>query len=253
MKPVENIYFILAALVLIFVIVLVFLAFRKRRGPALIIASILVLAYVSFYIYYPYFKKNIHADRYEKLTEYLAVEYPDREFMIVPEKYEEGIFVGHFMVNEESSPELGVELKVDRKGRVHQTSSWSNYDNLSQEEVYRSLVGNYFLNYSLEDEIPEVKKIDQFIDGSLTAFAVTINENPFLAIFNYTEDAYSLEAFKEGEAGNYTSLEHENYIFVYAEESFPEDQVSISLEGGDQLELDLVGKKGSLLIENNSR
>lgn len=252
MKPAETIYFLIAALILLLLLVIVFLVFRKRRALALIVTSILIISYASFYMYYPNLKKNVHADRYEKLSQYLTMEYPDKKFTIVPENYEKGHFVGHFMVNEDSSPELGVELKVDGKGRVHQTSSWSNYDNLSQEELYRSLAGDYLLNYSLEDELPDMRKIDQFIDGSLTVFAMTIDENPCLAIFEYTDHAYSLVAFKEGERANYLSVEEGDYIFIYVDEMFLEDELSLPLKAGDKLDLNLEGKKGSLIIQNRN-
>ena len=125
MSPSENIYFFLIGVTIVAAIMIIWLIFRKRKKVALVFTSVMVIGFVSYYAYYPTLKVNKHAKRYEQVVHYLTEKYPDRIFSISPKKYERGYTVGDFKVNDIETPNIGVTLRVDKEGRVAQTSWWS--------------------------------------------------------------------------------------------------------------------------------
>ncbi len=110
MSPSENIYFALIAIIILVVIMIVWLIFRKRKKWAIVLTCTLVIGYIAYYVNYPSLKVNTHAERYEQVIEYLKKYYPNKQFNIVPKHYEEGYRVGEFTVNEVNHTNNGYDI-----------------------------------------------------------------------------------------------------------------------------------------------
>ena len=139
MRPGELIIFLLVGAALLVVILISWIIFRKRKKWAIVLSAVLVVGYVGYYLYFPTLKVNTHAKRYEQVIHYLAENYPNQEFTVTPEHFEEGYWVGRFEVNDLNTPTIGVTLRVDKKGQVTQIGHWSNRGFPSQEELWQEL------------------------------------------------------------------------------------------------------------------
>ncbi|MBE4909863.1 hypothetical protein IMZ08_17650 [Bacillus luteolus] len=251
MSPSENIYFFLiGAIVLIVIIIFVWLIFRKRKKWAIALTSVVVIGYVGYYVYYPTLKVNTHEDRYERLVAYLGEYYPDKEFTILPEHYEEGYTVGQFDVNDIKNPTMGVTLRVDKEGKVTQIGTWSNQEYPTQLELWREIEFMYGETYTLNKEISEIIKRDEWIDGELTAFALTIDDMPTIALFNYSSKGYSLLELRKGDHEGFVSIEENGYVFVYIHERYQGETVTFQLKNGEEFTLNVDQHKGRLIVEN---
>ena len=192
MNPGELIYFFLIGVALVVAISILWFIFRKRIKVASTVTFILVIGYVGYILYYPTLKINTHTERYEKITEYLAENYPNKKFTISPEYYEEGYTVGDFQVNDIETPTIGVTLRVSKEEQVTQVGTWSNIEYPTQQELWRVIEFTYGETYTLGRKSTNITKKDDWMDGELTAFALTIDDMPAIAFFNYSKEGYGL-------------------------------------------------------------
>ncbi|QOR64874.1 tripartite tricarboxylate transporter TctB family protein [Cytobacillus suaedae] len=249
MSPSEIIYFFLIGAIVIVVIMFVWLLFRKRKKWAIALTSAVVMGYLGYYVYYPTLKVNTHEDRYERLVAYLGEYYPDREFTILPEHYEDGYTVGQFEVNNIKNPTMGVTLRVDKEGKVTQIGTWSNQEYPTQHELWQEIEFLYGETYTLNKEISEIIKRDEWIEGELTAFALTIDEIPTIALFNYSSEGYSLLELQKGDREGFVSIEEDGYVFVYIDERYQGETVTVHLKNGEEFTLNVYQNKGRLIVE----
>jgi hypothetical protein len=219
----------------------VWLIFRKRKKWAIALTSVLVIGYIGYYVYYPSLKVNTHAERYEQVIDYLAKNYPNKQFNIFPKHYEEGYRVGEFTVNDVESPTIGVTLHVGEEGQVTQISTWSKNEYPTQQELWREIEFIYGETYTLDKEIAKITKQDEWIDGELTAFALTIDNMPAIAIFNYSREGYGLLELQQGE--------REGFISIEIDESYQGEMVTIHLKNGEEYSLNVDKNKGRLIVE----
>ncbi len=147
---------------------------------------------MGYYLYYPTLKVNTHTERYEQVIDYLAENYPDKEFNILAKHYEEGYTVGRFDVNDIETPTMGEILRIDEEGQVTQIGTWSNQEDPTQQELWRDIEFIYGETYTLDKEITKITKQYEWIDGELTAFALTIDDMSAIALFNYSSGGYRL-------------------------------------------------------------
>ncbi|MBS4220302.1 hypothetical protein KHA96_18535 [Bacillus sp. FJAT-49711] len=148
----------------------IWLIFIERKKWAISLTSVVVIGFVGYYVTYPNFKANTHAERYEQLINYLEDNYPDKEFAILPKRYGDGYTVGQFDVNDIENPTMGVTLRVDKRGQVRQKGYWSKQEYPTQQELWREIEFLYGDTYTLDKEKAEITKHDEWIDGELTAF-----------------------------------------------------------------------------------
>ena len=201
MRPGELISFMGLGIVVFIVILFICFILRKRKKLAIALTIPLIIGYVSYFIFFPTIQENTHAKRYQQIEAYLSTTYPEKHFVISPQHFEQGVNVGDFQVHHLDTPEIGVTLRVKKDGSVSQVSTWTNSDYPTQQELWRNLQTNFLGDYALDKEIPEVKKIDTWIDGELTVFALTVDGKPSIAIFTYSNAGYSLIEVTEGERG----------------------------------------------------
>ncbi|MDZ5712804.1 hypothetical protein [Jeotgalibacillus haloalkalitolerans] len=220
---------------------------RKKRKAAMSISILLIIVYAAGYVYYPVYKEQTHAKRYSEMIAYLGATYPEETFSVRPEKYEEGVTVGRFNIARAGTPEMGVTMKVDQDGHVIQTGTWTDKAAPEQEELWREIRFIRSPGYSLDQELPEVQKVDQLIDGDLTVFALEINQAPAIAVFNYNQGGYSLLAFEEGHKNEFVQAESEGYLYVYIDKAFKRDRIDLLNREGETL--DISGQKGMLIVK----
>ena len=249
MNPGEVIYFFAIGFVVVMVSVVLWLIFRKRKNLAITLSSILVIGYIGYFVYYPTLKTNSHAEAYKTVSEYLEKSYPDKEFSITPKQYEVGHVVGDFQVHDIETPKFGVVLRVDKDDQVTQIGSWSDGEYPTQQELWRELEFTYGETYTLDKESIDIIKQDEWIAGQLTAFALTINDLPAIALFNYSKEGYGLLELREGERENFVVFEKEGYIFFYADEQYQGKTVSVNLENGKEFIVNVDQQKGRLIVE----
>ena len=249
MSPSEYLYFFLIGVTVFAVILFVWLIFRKRKKWAIALTSVLVMGYAGYYVYFPALKENTHTERYEKLMDYLAENYPDKAYTVLPKHYEEGYTVGKFEVNDSETPMMGVTFRVDEEGQVTQNGSWSKQEYPKQQELWREIEYSYGEPYTLDKEIAEITKQDEWIDGELTAFALTIDHMPAIALFNYSSEGYGLLELRQGERERFVSIEEEGNLFIYIDERYPGEKVTIQLKNGEEYTLNINKNKGRLIVE----
>lgn len=213
------------------------------------LASILVIGYIGYLLYYPTLKTNTHTEAYETVGEYLGKSYPDKEFTITPKHYEEGFTVGDFRVNDIKTPRVGVILRVGKKSKVTQIGTWSNHEYPIQQELWREIEFMYGESYTLDKKSIEIIKKDEWIDGELTVFAVTIDGLPSIALFNYSKGGYGLLELQEGEREGYVIIEKEGYVFIYADERYQGETVSANLENSKEFIMTIDQQKGRLIVK----
>ncbi|ANU26258.1 hypothetical protein I858_004330 [Planococcus versutus] len=248
MNPSEVITFLLIGLGVLLVIAGAWIIFRKRRKWAIVLTTLLVVGYIGYVAYYPYLKVSIHAEKYEQVSEYLATTYPDREFMIIPEQYEEGNTVGYFDVNDEETPDMGVSLHVDKNGQVQQTGSWTTGEFPTQQELWRGLEFDYGESYTLDRKNSEIIKKDEWIDGELTVFALTIDGMPAIAVYEYSRAGYGLMDLQVAEDKLFVSTSAEEHTFIYVDERYKEKTAAFLVESGETMSVDATEYKGKLLV-----
>ncbi|WP_342505338.1 hypothetical protein [Sporosarcina sp. FSL K6-2383] len=249
MSPSEIISFLLIGAAVIVAIVVFWFIFRKRIKFAIALTAVLVIGYIGYFIYYPTLKVNTHAKRYEQVMEYLTEKYPDKEYSVSPEHYEKGYSVGEFNVNDVETPTMGVTLRVDRKGQVTQILTWSNLGYPAQQELWRKIEFFYGETYTLDKDIADVTKEDEWINGELTAFALTIDEMPAIAFYNYSKASFSLLGLELGEREGFVVLEEDGYLFIYVDKRYERETITGILENGKEFMLNIDQKKGRLIVE----
>ncbi len=247
-NPSELIDFLLLGLVLLLVIVAVWYIFRKRKKWVIAITAVLVSGYMGYYFYLPTLKANTHAAKYEQIIEYLDSNYPDRQFTVRPERYEPGYYVGTFDINDKETPEMGVTLQVKDNGDVIQTGYWEDGNFPSQQDLWKTLNLSYLKDYSLDSEKVEITKQDEWIDGELTVFALMIDGNPSIAVFNYSQAGYSWDDLQESQNGNFVAAETEDHVFVFIDETYTGETVEVELQNGATISVDAAEHKGELFV-----
>lgn len=230
------------------VYVILWFVLKKRKKWAIVLPGILLIAYSGYVFYYPTMQKNTHAERYDQLTEFLSENYPKREFNITPEEYGEEYVVGSFTVHDIDSPTMGVEMAVNRAGDVTETAYWHMLDSLTQQELWKGIEFSYEGAYTLDRESPEIAKLDEWMDGGLTAFALSINDRPAIALFDYSDGGYSQLDLQEGEKAGYVSAEYGGYVFIYMDEQFTADTLTVHSADGSEYTVN-AGQKGRLIVE----
>lgn len=248
MSPGELIYFSTIGFIVIVTSIVLWFIFRKRKNIAIILPTILFLGFIGYVLYFPTMKINKHSESYEIVSDYLDKNYPDRVFTVRPEHYEAGYTVGEFDVNDVETPTIGVILRVDKED-VAEIGAWSSLKYPTQEDLWREIQSYYESPYSLNKDLAEITKIDEWIDGELTAFALTINDMPAIALFNYSKAGYSLLELQEGEPEGYVIVENEGYVFVYADERYQGKIISANLVNRQEFTFNVDQRKGQLIIE----
>lgn len=247
MSPSELIYFFIIGFALVFTITILWFIFRKKRRVAIVLTSILVLGFIGYVLYFPTLKTNKHSEAYGIVSDYLDENYPNRVFTIRQEHYEAGLTVGDFDVNDIETPTIGVTLSVN-KDKVNEIGTWSNLEYPTQHELWRELQLYYGSPYSLNKNLAEITKMDEWINGELTAFALTIDDKPAIALFNYSRAGYSLLELQEGEHEGYVIIEKEGYVFIYADERYQGKTVANSVNS-KAFTFNVEQQKGQLIIE----
>ena len=215
MRSGELISFMLLGVGVFTVILFIFFILRKRKKLAILLTIPLLIGYVSYYMFFPTIQENTHAKRYQQLEAYLSTTYPEKHFVVTPQHFEQGVNVGDFEVHHLETPEIGVTLRVKKDGSVSQVSTWTNSDYPAQQELWRNVQTIFLGDYTLDKEIPDIKHVDTWIDGELTVFALTIDDQPAIAIFTYSSAGYSLIDVTEGTREQPVIAEYENYVFTY--------------------------------------
>ena len=247
MRPVDLVNLLLIGSAVLALCGIVWFFLRRKRKWAIILSGALLIAYASFAFYYPTLQINTHAKRYDQLMGYLADKYPEREFTVTPEHYE-GYYVGSFTVNDTETPTMGMEMAVNRSGDITEASYWSKLDSLPQQELWKELEFSYGFAYTLDKKIPEITKLDEWIDGGLTAFALSINDNPAIALYDYSDGGYSQLDLQEGEHAGYSLAEHGGRVFIHVDENFSGDTLTVQSTDGTEYTLD-TRQKGRLIVE----
>lgn len=248
MSPSELIYFFVIGVAVVIAIAIFWFIFRKKRRVAIALTSILVLGFIGYVLYFPALKTKKHSEAYGIVSDYLDENYPDRVFTIRQEHYEAGLTVGNFDVNDIETPTIGVTLRVIGD-EVTEIGTWSNLEYPTQHELWRELQSYYESPYSLNKALAEITKIDEWINGELTAFALTIDDKPAIALFNYSRAGYGLLELQEGEREGYVILEKEGHVFIYADERYPGKTVSANLVNSKGSTFNVEQQKGQLIIK----
>lgn len=249
MSPGELIYFSAIGFVVIAASIVLWFIFRKRKSLAITLASILVVGYIGYILYYPILKMHTHSEAYKKVSDYLEKRYPEKKFTIAPKHYEEGYTVGDFEVNDIGTPRVGVTLHVGKGNQVTQIGTWSNLEYPTQQDLWREIEFTYGESYTLDKKSIDIIKKDEWIDGELTAFALTIDDLPAIALFNYSKAGYGLLELQEGDREGYVIIEKEGYVFIYADEHYQGKTVSANLVNSKEFTFNVDQQKGQLIIE----
>lgn len=109
-------------------------------------------------------------------------------------------------MNDIETPTIGVTLRVD-KDDVTEIGTWSDLEYPTQQELWREIHSYYESPYSLSKDLAKITKIDEWIYGELTAFALTIDDMPAIALFYYSKAGYGLLKLQEGKREGYIILE----------------------------------------------
>jgi hypothetical protein len=148
---------------------------------------------------------------------------------------------------------IGVTLRVDKGGQVTQIGTWSNQKYPTQQELWREIAYIYGETYTLNKDISEIIKQDEWINGELTAFALKIDDMPAIALYNYSSEGYSLLELRQGKHEGFVSIEVDDYVFVYIDERYQGETVTIHLKNGEEYVLNVDQHKGQLIVKSDSR
>lgn len=248
MNPGELIYFSMIGFILLMAMVIIWFVFRKKKRLAMTLIGVLMVGYISYYFYFPTLKVNTHEKRYAQMTAYLSENYPEKDYEVSPKNYEEGSYIGEFQVNEVGSRVIGVYFQVDKEGQVTEKGTWSKFGYpSSQQELWRDLVFEHY--EGLDTNIPEIIKKDEWFEGELAVFGLTIDGESAIALFNYFREASGLIELKKAEHEGVVTAEAEDYVFVYVDEDYEEEHVKVILASGEELELDVAGEKERLIVQ----
>lgn len=246
----DNIYFFLIAIGVLTVIGIVGFMLRKRKNAAIMVSLALVAGYIGYYIYFPTLQEQRHAECYQQLEAYLETTYPDKQLSISPKHYAVGERVGEFQVHDTKTPKMGVVLRVDQGGQVAQVATWTNGDVTMQQDVWQDLAFSYGDAYSLDKELPDITKEDMWIDGELSVFALMINGIPSIAVYQYSNEGYGLVELKEGSRGEFVTAEADGRLFIYIDQHYPKETLTIHLSSGASRTLQVSEKKGQLVVQD---
>lgn len=244
----ESIDFLLLGLVLLFVIAAAWYIFRKRKKWAMLITAVLITGYMGYYFYLPTLKADTHAAKYEQIMEYLDSNYPNRQFTVRPERYEPGYYVGTFDINDKLTPDFGVTLHVEDDGNVVQTSYWEDGGFPSQQDLWKKLAFSYHEEYSLDSKRVEITKQDEWIVGELTVFALLIDGNPLIAVYEYSQAGYSWNDLQESKNGDFVSAEAGGRVFIFIDEAYTGNTAEVQLQNGETIVVDAAEHGGELFV-----
>ncbi len=244
----ETITFLFIGLAVLLAVGIIWFLFRKQKKWAIGLTSLLVAGYVGYYVYYPYLQVSVHAEKYEQVSEYLETNYPDRRFTIIPEQYEVGDTVGVFNINDKETPDKGVTLHVDDNDKIQQISNWTDGRFPTQEELWRELEFPYGETYTLDKENVEITKQDDWIEGELTVFALTIDNMPAIVIYEYSTAGSGMLDLQVAENDLVIFAETEKHTFIYVDERYEGETAVIVLENGETISVDLAERKGKLFV-----
>lgn len=245
----ETITFFFIGLAVLLTVGIVWVLLRRRKRWAIVLTCLLVVGYVGYCAYYPYLQVSVHAEKYGKVSEYLETNYPDREFTIIPEHYEVGYTVGVFDINDKETPDLGVTLHVDDNDEIEQISNWTDGGFPAQPELWQELEFSYGETYTLDRDDIEITKQDEWIEGELTVFALTIDQMPAIAIYEYSQAGYGLMNLRVAEDGLVISAEAEGQVFIYIDERYKGEMANVLLENGETVSVDAAAAyKGKLVL-----
>lgn len=246
MNPGEVIIFMMLAFGTCLVIAVSWFLLRKRKKWALAVTVILIVIFMSAYMYYPTYREVMHDKRYEQLLIYLQERYPNEQFVIEPEVYEPGYQVGDFNVRYADTMLAGVWLRVNGEGNVVQTAYWTNSDYPTQQNIWQKITTDYDA-YTLDAQLPHVEKKGMWIDGEWTVFAVTIDERPALAFYRYSQAGYGRESLVEAARGEVVSAEWQNRFFIYMDEAYEGETVVVTWQGKERM-VHVSEARGKLLV-----
>lgn len=250
MNPADNIYFLFIGSIVFAVCLLVLFLFRKRFKLGLIISGLLIMGVFVYYLAFPTIKTMKHTERYDLLLTYLNTTYPNGEFEIYPkpEEFNTGYPVGDFRVNRTELPSIGVGYYVAKDGSVNERSTWSKADYPSQENLWKTLEETLTTGTGLNKTIPDIVKRDSWIDGKLSVFAVSVDDYPAIALYNYSPAGYGTIDYESGKAGETVVAEYDGKLFVFIDERSNEDSVTVTNVAGTRFELNVAEHKGKLVV-----
>ena len=101
----------------------------------------------------------------------------------------------------------------------------------------------------LDKDIADITKEDEWIDGELTAFALTINGLPAIAIYNYSKEGYGLLELQQEEHEGFVVIEESEYAFIYVDERYQGETITVNLENNKEYTLNVHQQKGRLIVE----
>jgi hypothetical protein len=122
----------------------------------------------------------------------------------------------------------------------------------SISKTARTLARNpiyYGESYTLDKEKAEIYKQDEWIDGELIASALSIDNMPAIALFNYSSEGYGLLELRQGEREGFVSIEEDGYLFIYIDERYQGEMIMIHLKNGEEYTLNIDQNKGRLIVE----
>lgn len=232
MMPGDLIGYLFFGGCLILISAILFFILKKHRRVALIMSSILAIGYISIYFAYPSIQSNKHEKSYAVMKNYLAQMYPSQQFTISPTVYEAGVQPNEFYIHDVRTPNYGVVMRVKKKNEVVQISTWSNSQNLRQEDIWQELILHYKETYELDQPIDQIQKLAQFIDGPLTIFGLKIGDKLAIAVFNYEQAGYSLNYVEEFEQKDIVHGYYENLHIIFDTSNEQEPTISVENDSG---------------------
>ena len=81
------------------------------------------------------------------------------------------------------------------------------------------------------------------------AFALTVENMPAIALFNYSSEGYALLELRQGEREGVISIEEDGYLFIYINERYQGEMVTIHLKNGEGYKFNIEQNKGRLIVE----
>lgn len=239
-------YLSIGLLVLVLMLIIGILL-RRRKKAVLIIISLIAIVYIGLYFYDPVYKAKTHQQNYEQMVHYLKMQDPAHLYEVSPKIYEAGVYVGEFTVHRQGNPNFGSLFQVSREGEVFEKGSWYDIPHpTGEEELWEHLIFSFYEGF--QKELPQIVKKDQWLEGEEAVFALTVDNKPALASFHYDQASLSQQPTEIAEDKDFVVLEKAQKLFVYASETLVEEELSLLLENGETLNVDVAGKKGRLIV-----
>ena len=249
MMPGDLIGFLFIGACMLGVIGLVALIFRKRKKVTLVVSALLLVSYGIYFFAFPSLQAAKHEKSYLVLTQYLAQQYPDQQFTIVPEHYEVGVAPGDFDVHDVRTPNRGVSLRVIENNEVVQIATWTKPVD-RQEDLWQELLLYYKETYQLGQPIDHIKKLAYYNEGSFTVFGLKVDGNMAIAVYDYFDGGYQLEAIEEFAHEEVVHLVHNDQLLVLVTDKNTASNVTITLANGEKRVFDVTPKQAQILVEN---